>query len=260
MFLRAWRRVLDLTFSSPGRVIKANLVFTGLLLLPLPLWALGSAFQAGRALRLGMAGASALWIWCCVSWLCFALRDSLEERATPLADLLRGWWRARAKERALSFLAASTAAVWIGFALFFYAGERGASRLGRLGFLVAALMAILFALSLMLDMGLASRSKVRYWGEWKAAMLMAFLFFASSLAGGVSLLLFSGALFFLVPAGPGWLAGLLCIPAFFLPVAGAGILAGLTVALSDEFLARSLGMPSPGPDTGSLKQWLRPWE
>ncbi len=258
MFFRAWRRVLNLAFSRPGGLIGPNLAFSVLVLALSPLWA--AAYVLGwppavlGALRLFSAG----WIWLATSLLCYGVRDALEGRATPLKAMAAAWWRARVIERSLSFFGLALAAAWIAAGLYFYGGWKDSPPWARAGTLVVALAGLVLALATALDLGLSSRTRVHWKGEWKAALLMPFAFWPSCLAGALSVVLLSGSLV-VVAGGNGWAGRLLGAPVFLLPVAGAAVLAAFLDALSDEFLARSMGVPEP--DAGmSLKEWLRPWE
>jgi hypothetical protein len=265
MVLRAWFRALGLLMDAPGDVLKPNLIFSLLVLAGLPVWLLAVALQAPQALLALLKVLSALWVWMAFSWLCFAQREGLESRAAAagLKGMLVQWWKARAAERALSFLALALLWAWLWLAQAFYGDAAGpgsqSGALAAVGKASVAVLGLLLVLVQMPHFGVSARKKMNWKGEWKAAWLMGLGFIHHCVLALLSVLLMSGALAFVV--GMGRLAGrLLWVPALFLPLFGAALIAAFLVCLSDEFLARSLGLPAPGRPSVRLGEWLRPWK
>lgn len=263
MVLRAWRRALGLLMDAPGDMLRPNLFFTLLLLAVLPVWLLAVALRAPWGLLALLKVLSALWIWMAFSWLCFAEREGLESRTASVKALLVQWWRARAVERALSFLVVGFSLSWIWLAHNFYARladqSSHAAILAICGNVVVALLGLQLILVQLPHFGISARKKMNWKGEWKAAWLMGLAFIPQCALALMTVILMSGAMAYVV--GMHHILGrLLWVPALLLPLFGAGLIAAFFVCLSDEFLARSLGLPAPVSGNTRFREWLRPWK
>lgn len=263
MVLRAWRRALGLLMDAPGAVLKPNLVFSLILAAGLPLWVLAIALHASSGLLLLVKVLSAWWVWMAFSWLCFAEREGLESRAPGLKAVFELWWKFRAIERALSFWVVAILLTWIVLAHGFYQTMKtqdGAAAWMAMGAnIVALLLGALLVLVQLPHFGISARKKLNWKGEWKAAWLMGLAFIPHCVFALITVILLSG--FGALGLGmEHFLGRVLWVPALFLPVFGAGLIAAFLVCLSDELLARSLGLPAPQQARLNLKDWWRPWK
>jgi hypothetical protein len=258
MLRGAWGRSFALLMRRPGALVIPNLQATlaaGLLALAFAaLSALGSPAWALVLFEI-FCGLAA---WMLASWMAYAARQSFEApRFKPGLSELKAWLAFRLRERLLSFGLALAALFWMGLALAFYR-----SAIERFWLAAAALaLCLLFSFAgssaLALDFGLSSRREANFRAEWKAALLMGLAFAPQCFAGlaGCFLALGGGALM----AGPAWMARLFWSPLLALPVFSAALIAAFWVALSDEFLAGSLGHEPPAYEPFHIKELLRPW-
>lgn len=252
MLLRAWKRALSLLLRKPADLAKANLAASGAMLLVAALWAAAAAAHLGAGPRAALRAFSAWTAWCCFSFLCFQARRALEAGQAPLGRGLKDFIRLRLAWASLSFIVAGLAAFWIGLAVSFYRAE------SVLLLAVTAVFALVMAAATLCHFGLASKEKAQWRQEWQAAWLMAGAFFPHCLACLLGLALLSGA-GSLALGFKGLWARLLWLPALFLPLLSASFMAAVCVALVDEFLARSLGIPPPEADLPDFTDLTRPW-